>query len=245
MPKEKKSSETTEKKEKKAAVAKEPKVAKATKEPKEPKKVAVKKEKTAEAKEPKKKVAKKKEEVTEATGVIASEVAAISDETKKESARAMNEMFGLVSYDFDDESDLPADVKYDESSNAYFVGTGRRKTSVARVRLYTKGEKTISVNQKKFEEYFSSDDLQRIVLSSLDRMKSEGKFKITVVVKGGGIRSQAEAVRHGIARALTIFNPEYRKRLRRAGYLTRDQRMKERKKFGLKRARRAPQWSKR
>ncbi|MFA6252565.1 MAG: 30S ribosomal protein S9 [Candidatus Paceibacterota bacterium] len=125
------------------------------------------------------------------------------------------------------------------------MGTGRRKTSVARVRLYTKGDKTISVNKKKFEEYFTSDDLQRIVISSLERMKSAGKFKITVVVKGGGIRSQAEAVRHGIARALTVFNPEYRKRLRRSGYLTRDQRMKERKKFGLKRARRAPQWSKR
>ncbi|MCK9578344.1 30S ribosomal protein S9 [bacterium] len=136
-------------------------------------------------------------------------------------------------------------MNYDESSNDYFVGTGRRKTSVARVRLYTKGDKTISVNEKKFKEYFTSDDLQRIVMSSLERMKSVGKFKITVVVKGGGIRSQAEAVRHGIARALTIFNPEYRKRLRRSGYLTRDQRMKERKKFGLKRARRAPQWSKR
>jgi len=236
MPKEKKSSETTEKKEKKVAVAKEPKAVKA------PKKAVVKKEK---ATEPKKRTVKKKEETTEATGVVASEVAAISDETKKENARAMNEMFGLASYDFDDDSDLPTDIKYDESSNAYFVGTGRRKTSVARVRLYTKGDKTISVNEKKFEEYFTSDDLQRIVISSLERMKSAGKFKITVIVKGGGIRSQAEAVRHGIARALTIFNPEYRKRLRRSGYLTRDQRMKERKKFGLKRARRAPQWSKR
>jgi small subunit ribosomal protein S9 len=87
--------------------------------------------------------------------------------------------------------------------------------------------------------------LQKIVSSSLERMKSNGRFRITIIVRGGGISSQAEAVRHGITRALVVFNPEYRKRLRKAGFLTRDSRKKERKKFGLKRARRAPQWSKR
>ncbi|MFA5012984.1 MAG: 30S ribosomal protein S9 [Candidatus Paceibacterota bacterium] len=122
---------------------------------------------------------------------------------------------------------------------------GRRKTAVARVRLYTKGDKKIFVNGKPIEDYFKMSNHQKIVNSSLDKMKSEGRFRITVVVRGGGINSQAEAVRHGITRALVIFNPEYRKRLRKAGYLTRDPRMKERKKFGLKRARRAPQWSKR
>lgn len=239
MAKEKKSSETTEKKEKKVAVKAEKKE---TKKEVKPKKTVAKKESPA----AKKKVSKKKEEVTqEATGVVAAEVSSVSDETKKENARALNEMFGLTGIDLDDDSDFPIEVKYDENSSAYFSGTGRRKTSIARVRLYTKGDKTIVVNDKKFEEYFTSDSLQKVVLSSLDRMNSISKFKITVVVNGGGIHSQAEAVRHGIARALTVFNPEFRRRLRKSGYLTRDQRMKERKKFGLKRARRAPQWSKR
>lgn len=135
--------------------------------------------------------------------------------------------------------------KYDENSTRYFEATGRRKTAVARVRLYTKGDKNIIINGKDIADYFKTITLQKTVFSSLDRMKSSGRFRITAVVKGGGINSQAEAVRHGITRALVVFNPEYRKRLRKAGFLTRDSRMKERKKFGLKRARRAPQWSKR
>ncbi|MFA5009510.1 MAG: 30S ribosomal protein S9 [Candidatus Paceibacterota bacterium] len=135
--------------------------------------------------------------------------------------------------------------KYDENSNQYFEATGRRKTAVARVRLYTKGDKTITINGKDISEYFKTPVLQKTIGYSLDRMKSTGRFRITIVVKGGGINSQAEAIRHGITRALVVFNPEYRKRLRKAGFLTRDSRMKERKKFGLKRARRAPQWSKR
>jgi small subunit ribosomal protein S9 len=135
--------------------------------------------------------------------------------------------------------------RYDENSTRYFEATGRRKTAIARVRLYTKGDKTIEVNGKDIAEYFPTPALQKTVSSSLERMKSNGRFRITVIVRGGGISSQAEAVRHGITRALVVFNPEYRKRLRKAGFLTRDSRMKERKKFGLKRARRAPQWSKR
>ncbi|MDD5569302.1 MAG: 30S ribosomal protein S9 [Candidatus Pacebacteria bacterium] len=145
-----------------------------------------------------------------------------------------------------DEEDFVFDEsKYDENSSKYFEAVGRRKTAIARVRLYTKGDKQIIVNDKNFEDYFRTSPLRKIVIDSLEKMNSAGRFRITVMVNGGGINSQAEAVRHGITRALVIFNPDYRKRLRKAGFLTRDPRMKERKKFGLKRARRAPQWSKR
>ena len=127
----------------------------------------------------------------------------------------------------------------------YFEAVGRRKTAVARVRLFTQGEKLILVNEKPFQEYFPTLGLQQIINSSLEKMKAFDKFRISAKVKGGGICAQAEAVRHGISRALVKFSPDFRKRLRKAGYLTRDSRMRERKKFGLKRARRAPQWSKR
>lgn len=229
-------------KEKKAAEAEEKKVAtKAVKE----KKVAVKKE-ASEQKETKKKVTKKKAEaaVPEATGTLAAEVAPMSEETKREKTKALNEMFGLVGYEDDDDA-LSIEIKYDENSTAYYNATGRRKTSVARIRLYTKGDKTITVNSKAFEDYFTDKNLQKLAISSLDKVNLLNKFKVTIIVNGGGIHSQAEAVRHGISRALTVLNPEFRRRLRKLGLLTRDQRMKERKKFGLKRARRAPQWSKR
>lgn len=134
---------------------------------------------------------------------------------------------------------------FKDLGDRYLEGTGRRKTSVARVRLYTKGDKDIVVNEVDYKEYFKIIELQSIVLDSLEKMKSMGRFRVVATVKGGGVHSQAEAVRHGIARALVVFNPDYRKRLRKANFLTRDSRMKERKKFGLKRARKAPQWSKR
>jgi len=127
----------------------------------------------------------------------------------------------------------------------YIEATGRRKTAVARVRLWTKGKKELLVNNKPYENYFSTFELQQVAKSALSKMKSLDRFRISVRVKGGGLHSQAEAVRHGVSRVLVIFNPDYKKRLRKAGYLTRDPRMRERKKFGLKRARRAPQWQKR
>ena len=127
----------------------------------------------------------------------------------------------------------------------YFEAVGRRKTAIARVRLFTQGEKLILVNKKPYQEYFPTSELQRIINSPLEKMKALDKFMISVKVKGGGIYGQAEAVRHGISRALVKFSPDFRKRLRKVGYLTRDSRMRERKKFGLKRARRAPQWQKR
>lgn len=127
----------------------------------------------------------------------------------------------------------------------YFEAVGRRKTSIARVRLFTRGEKIFLVNDKNLKEYFPVFELQQIVVASLRKMKSLEKFRVSIKVKGGGIRAQAEAIRHATARALVKFNPNFKKRLKKAGYLTRDSRMKERKKFGLKKARRAPQWQKR
>lgn len=128
---------------------------------------------------------------------------------------------------------------------AYFEAVGRRKTSVARVRLFSKGEGKIIINGKDFEKYFVVAELRQIVEDPLKKMKLTGKFRILVKVSGGGIHSQAEAVRHGISRVLIEFDADFRKRLKKAGFLKRDPRMKERRKFGLKKARKAPQWSKR
>lgn len=127
----------------------------------------------------------------------------------------------------------------------YFEAIGRRKTAVARVRLFTKGDKEFLINNKSYKDYFSSVEDQETSVASMKKMKCLDKFRITVIVKGGGSAAQAEAVRHGTARVLVDFNNNFRKRLRKAGYLTRDPRMRERKKFGLKRARKSPQWSKR
>ena len=126
----------------------------------------------------------------------------------------------------------------------YIETVGRRKTSSARVRLYTQGAKSITVNGKPYGEYFPKF-LHKTIEDSLDKLKCLGKFGVSAVVSGGGLVGQAEAIRHGIARALVELNPYFKKRLKKSGYLTRDPRMRERKKFGLKRARRAPQWSKR
>jgi small subunit ribosomal protein S9 len=131
------------------------------------------------------------------------------------------------------------------AANKYLEATGRRKTASARIRLFSQGEKTFSVNGKPLESYFLNPELQEIVKAPLFIMDILGRFGLTAKVKGGGSHSQAEAIRHGIARAIVEANPEFRTKLKKAGYLIRDPRMKERKKFGLKRARRAPQWSKR
>lgn len=132
-----------------------------------------------------------------------------------------------------------------EKTSAYFEAVGRRKTSVARVRLFSKGDAGITVNDKKLKDYFVTKVMQNAVEEPLATMKLKDRFLITVKVSGGGIASQSEAVRHGIARALTKFDLELRKKLKKAGLLTRDPRMKERRKFGLKKARKSPQWSKR
>ncbi|MFH1509690.1 MAG: 30S ribosomal protein S9 [Candidatus Nealsonbacteria bacterium] len=137
-------------------------------------------------------------------------------------------------------------AKVARKSLRYIEEIGRRKTATARVRIYPKsGEKENLINGKTPEKYFPTKELQGTIYSPFEKLDCVGKFEFTVVVKGGGINSQAEAVRHGISKALTTHDPENRIRLKSTGYLTRDPRMRERKKFGLKRARRAPQWSKR
>lgn len=125
----------------------------------------------------------------------------------------------------------------------YIEEIGRRKTATARVRIYAGGKENL-VNGKPFNEYFPKD-LHRIVQAPLEVLELLGKFGFTAVVKGGGVTAQADAVRHGISKALVTHDIENRKILKGTGYLTRDPRMRERKKPGLKRARRAPQWAKR
>lgn len=125
-----------------------------------------------------------------------------------------------------------------------FYGTGRRKKSVARVYLEP-GKGVITVNKRPLEEYFGLETLKVIVRQPLEALNATDKYDINITVHGGGFTGQAGAIRHGIARALVAADPENRPVLKKAGYLTRDPRMKERKKYGLKGARRAPQFSKR
>ena len=126
----------------------------------------------------------------------------------------------------------------------YYYGTGRRKSSVARVYLKP-GNGTITINEKDIDAYFGTEILKMIVRQPFAVTETEGKFDVMVNVKGGGYTGQAGAIRHGISRALLKVDDEMRSPLKRAGFLTRDPRMKERKKYGLKAARRAPQFSKR
>ena len=132
-----------------------------------------------------------------------------------------------------------------ESKRKYFYGTGRRKSSVARVRVYENGTGAITINGRDIDNYFGLDTLKLIVRQPLVSTDMLGKVDVVVNVSGGGVTGQAGAIRHGISRALLTVNPEYRPTLKAAGVLTRDPRMKERKKYGLKAARRAPQFSKR
>lgn len=128
----------------------------------------------------------------------------------------------------------------------YFEAVGRRKTSTAQVRLFPQAlKKEILVNKKPYKDYFFLASLQKKVEAPLEALNCPDKFGIFIIVQGGGLSSQAGACRHGIARALILVNSCFKKPIKKAGFLTRDSRMKERKKFGLKRARKAPQWSKR
>ena len=132
-----------------------------------------------------------------------------------------------------------------ESSKQYQYGTGRRKSSIARVRVYEGGTGSIIINGRDIDEYFGLETLKMVVRQPLVTTELVGKVDIICTVKGGGVSGQAGAIRHGISRALLGVNPEFRGTLKAAGFLTRDPRMKERKKYGLKAARRAPQFSKR
>ena len=126
----------------------------------------------------------------------------------------------------------------------YFYGTGRRKSSVARVRVYN-GSGNVTINGRDIDDYFGLETLKVIVRQPLSLTETADKLDIVCTVTGGGVTGQAGAIRHGIARALLQYNEELRPALKKAGFLTRDPRMKERKKYGLKGARRAPQFSKR
>ena len=132
-----------------------------------------------------------------------------------------------------------------QSKNPYKYGTGRRKSSVARVHLFENGTGSITINGRDIDEYFGLETLKMVVRQPLNATNTPGKVDIVATVEGGGVSGQAGAIRHGVARALLSVNPEFRATLKAAGFLTRDPRMKERKKYGLKAARRAPQFSKR
>ena len=132
-----------------------------------------------------------------------------------------------------------------QSKNPYKYGTGRRKSSVARVHLFENGTGSVTINGRSIDEYFGLETLKVVVRQPLNATNTLGKVDIVATVEGGGVSGQAGALRHGISRALLLVNPEYRAILKKAGFLTRDPRMKERKKYGLKAARRAPQFSKR
>ena len=132
-----------------------------------------------------------------------------------------------------------------ESKKKYFYGTGRRKSSVARVRVYENGTGSIIINGRDIDNYFGLETLKLVVNQPLVTTNMVGKVAVVVTVAGGGVSGQAGAIRHGISRALLGLNAEFRPTLKAAGFLTRDPRMKERKKYGLKAARRAPQFSKR
>ncbi|MGM0628997.1 MAG: 30S ribosomal protein S9 [Patescibacteria group bacterium] len=132
-----------------------------------------------------------------------------------------------------------------DNKKEYTEAAGRRKTSVARVRLFDDTKDTFVINGRGIEDYFSRAELVALVKSVFKESGTEKNYSVSVQVKGGGVSSQAEAACHGIARALTEIDPDLRQKLKKAGFLKRDPRRKERKKFGLKKARRSPQWSKR
>ena len=136
-------------------------------------------------------------------------------------------------------------AKKKTSKKIQFLGTGRRKKAIARVRLLPEGSGNITINSKTLDEYFGLDTLKYIVKQPLELTKNTSKYDVIVNVKGGGFTGQAGAIRHGISRALVLADADTKADLKKAGFLTRDPRAKERKKYGLKKARRAPQFSKR
>lgn len=148
---------------------------------------------------------------------------------------------------------LPLGPMIPTAKEKYYEAIGRRKESIARVRLYTKkatdaadeNKALVSVNGKDYRDYFSDANLWSVVEAPLRKLKSMNRFKVTVVVHSGGKSGQADAIKLGIARTLVEFDANFRKKLKKSGYLTRDPRAKERRKYGLKKARKAPRWAKR
>ena len=132
-----------------------------------------------------------------------------------------------------------------ETQQQYFYGTGKRKTAIAKVRIYPSDDRVATVNDKPLEQYFNWLPWQTTVNEPFVVTNTGGQFRLVAKVQGGGVNAQAEAIRHGIARALIVYDGELKATLRRHGLVTRDSRIKESKKYGLKRARRAPQYTKR
>ncbi len=162
--------------------------------------------------------------------------------------------------DEDDDLVIPVDGEDDDKKKdkggpeKYYESVGRRKEATARIRLFTKksidaqddpNKALVIVNGKPYAEFFKTIRLQNIVESPLKKLKSINRFKATVLVHGGGSAGQADAIKFGLSRALVLFDINFAKKLRRSGFLTRDARVKERRKYGLKKARKSPQWSKR
>jgi len=158
---------------------------------------------------------------------------------KKDTARVAKQSVTAVA------KKKPIKVEEKKISEKYIEAVGRRKTAVARIRFWTKSGEEFLVNEKNYKDYFPTIELQKIIFSPLEIINMDDKLKISARIKGGGLHAQAEAIRHGLSRALIKFDPELRKQLKKTGFLTRDPRMRERKKFGLKRARKGSQWSKR
>jgi small subunit ribosomal protein S9 len=127
----------------------------------------------------------------------------------------------------------------------YFEAVGRRKTAIARVRLFPGAKSGFDINGKTLEAYFPVEAMQTVVTEAITHAKAPEKFMVTIKLTGGGMSGQADAVRHGIARALLVYDITMRGKLKKLGFLKRDPRAKERRKFGLKKARKSPQWSKR
>jgi len=141
--------------------------------------------------------------------------------------------------------EIPLEVKKPVKERTYLEAVGRRKRASARIRLWRGGEPGITINKMPLSKYFPSEETQSTVTSPIKAVGQTDRLSVTVIVKGGGKMSQSLAVRHGISRVLLLLNPVFRRALKKLGFLTRDPREKERKKFGLKGARRAPQWQKR
>ena len=133
----------------------------------------------------------------------------------------------------------------EKKDKTYLRAIGRRKTATAVVKIYENGSNTFTINGKKSSEYFPTEELQKIIHDPLAKTKTTEKYDIVVTTKGGGIHAQAEAVRHGVARILASMTDELKSSVKKLGFLKRDPRAKERRKFGLKKARKSPQWSKR
>jgi small subunit ribosomal protein S9 len=172
---------------------------------------------------------------------------------KKEEKPEVNEEETAVVAEIPAETDVDTSLLSPEETEgadngkkfSYYYALGRRKNAVAQVRLYKKGDGEIKVNNREMKEYFPRDEWQNNILAPLKAMGQMNKLNVIATVKGGGINAQSEAIRLGVSRALLQLNPIFRRGLKKYGYLTRDARKKERKKPGLKRARRAPQWQKR